>query len=330
MFLMNLDFLDGLAVGTSLAVGIAVAAALTLLPALLGFLGFGIDRLHVGRRRRPGRAGMWQRWAAFVQRRPWPLAIGGFAVLLVLALPALGMHLGSADQGNDPKGSTTRQAFDLVAQGFGPGANGPMVVVVDTSQAASSAALPRLETALRSTPGVAQVTDPVLSPSGQAAIITVTPTTGPQDHATVGLIHDLRDDVIPRAVAGSDLRVHVGGETAANIDFANAMSRRLPLFFGAVLAVSFLLLLFVFRSVLVPLKAVVMNLLSIGAAYGIMVAVFQWGRAGHLIGVTAAPIEAWAPMMLFAIVFGLSMDYEVFLLSPSKSTTTPPGTTPVR
>jgi putative drug exporter of the RND superfamily len=190
-----------------------------------------------------------------------------------------------------------------------------MVVVVDTDQAVSHGGLTRLAAALRSTPGVAQVADPVLSPSGHAAIITVTPATGPQNAATVGLIHDLRDHVIPSAVAGSDLRVHLGGETAANIDFANAMSRRLPLFFGAVLAVSFMLLLLVFRSVLVPLKAVLMNLLSIGAAYGIMVAVFQWGRAGHLIGVTAAPIEPWAPMMLFAIVFGLSMDYEVFLLS---------------
>ena len=315
MFLMGLDYLDGLAVGTSLAVGIAVAAALTLLPALLGFLRFGIDRLRVGRRRQVDRVGMWQRWAGFVQRRPWPLAIGGFALLLVLALPALYMHLGSADEGNDAKGSTTRQAFDLVAQGFGPGANGPMMVVVDTGRAGSTAALPRLEAALRSTPGVALVSDPELSSSGHAALITVTPTTGPQNTATAGLIHKLRDTVIPDAVAGSGLIVHVGGETAGNVDFANAMSRRLPLFFGGVLGVSFLLLLLVFRSVLVPLKAVLMNLLSIGAAYGVMVAVFQWGRAGHLIGVTAAPIEPWAPMMLFAIVFGLSMDYEVFLLS---------------
>jgi RND superfamily putative drug exporter len=315
MFLMGLDFLHGLAVGTSLAVATSVAAAVTLLPALLGFFGFSIDRLHVGRRHPRHRAGLWERWAGFVQRRPWPLALGGLAVLVLVALPVFSMRLGFADAGNDPKTSTTRQAFDLVGQGFGPGANGPIAVVADTSRPGSSTGLVRLADDLRSTPGVRTVGSPVLSPSGPAAVLTVTPTTGPQDRATVKLLHRLRADVIPKATAGTGLKVHVGGETAGGIDFANVMGQRLPLFLIGVLTMSFLLLLLVFRSVLMPLKAVLMNLLSIGAAFGAMVAVFQWGRGGHLIGVTGAPIESWAPMMLFAIVFGLSMDYEVFLIS---------------
>jgi RND superfamily putative drug exporter len=318
MFLMGLPYLRGLAVGTSLAVAVAVAAAVTLLPALLGFLGSNVDRWRVGRRRRASRRSLWARWAAFVQRRPWPLAVGGLAVLLLAAVPVVGMRLGSADQGNDPKGSTTRTAFDMVAQGFGPGTNGPVMVVADIAHAQSAAPLARLQAALVATPGVAQVSGPVLGPSGRVALLTVMPTSGPQDGATVSLLHRLRADVLPEATAGSGLVVHVGGETAANVDFAHVMSERLPLFFAGVLTMSFLLLLVVFRSVLVPLKAVAMNLLSIGAAYGAMVAVFQWGKGGRLIGVSGAPIEAWAPMMLFAITFGLSMDYEVFLLSSIK------------
>jgi RND superfamily putative drug exporter len=315
MFLMGLNFLHGLAVGTSVAVAIAVAAAVTLLPALLGFFGFSIDRLQVGRRHRRSRAGFWQRWAGFVQRHPWPLAVGGLALLLIMALPVFGMRLGTADAGNDPKASTTRQAFELVGRGFGAGANGPIAVVAETKAPGSANALPRLVNDLRLTPGVARVDAPILSPSGPAAVIRVTPTTGPQDKATVTLLHRLRNQVVPAATRGTGLNVHVGGETAGSIDFSNVMTSRLPLFFGGVLTVSFLLLLVVFRSILVPLKAVIMNLLSIGASFGVMVAVFQWGHGGHLIGVSGAPIESWAPMMLFAIVFGLSMDYEVFLLS---------------
>ncbi len=307
MFLMGLDYLHGLAVGTSVAVAIAVAAALTLLPALIGFIGLNIDRLHVGRRSRGRRIGLWERWAGFVQRRPWPLAATGLVLLVVMAIPLFGIRLGFADAGNDPGPSTTRQAFDLVARGFGPGANGPIVVAADMRVPGSAAGLRQLVTELRATPGVAGVTDPVTSPSGAAAVVTVTPTSGPQDAATVSLLHRIRD-LVPRSS-------HVGGETAAAIDFSHVMRRRLPLFFGGVLAISFLILLVVFRSIVVPVKAVTMNLLSIGAAFGVMVVVFQWGQGGHLLGVSGAPIEAWAPMMLFAIVFGLSMDYEVFLLS---------------
>jgi len=320
MMLMGLNFLYGLAVGTSIAVLVAVAAALTLLPALLGFLGFNVDKLSIHRKRAAGRTRIsaWTRWADFVQRHPWPIAVIGFIVLASASLPVGSLRLGSADAGNNPKGSTTKTAYDLTATGFGAGANGPMLVVADVTGSTSRTSLSAVTAALRATPGVVEVTDFRTSPSGQAAIATLIPATGPQAKATEKLVHDIRENVLPKATAGTGLEVHVGGQTASAIDFSDMIGRRLPLFIGAVLLLSFLLLLMVFRSVLVPLKAVLMNLLSIGAAYGVMVAVFQWGWFGSVVGVTGGPIEAWAPMMLFAIVFGLSMDYEVFLLSSVK------------
>jgi len=324
MMLMGLSFLYGLAVGTSLAVLVAVAAALTLLPALLGFLGFNVDKLSIHRKRTGARARIsaWTRWADFVQRHPWPIAVIGFTVLASASLPVFGLRLGSADAGNNPKGSTTKTAYDLTAAGFGAGANGPMLVVAATSgtpgASSSTAGLAAVADALRKTPGVVMVSDFHASPSGKAAIATLIPATGPQDKATEKLVHNIRENVLPSATTGTGLQVHVGGQTASAIDFSDMIGKRLPLFIGAVLLLSFLLLLMVFRSVLVPLKAVLMNLLSIGAAYGVMVAVFQWGWLGSVVGVTGGPIEAWAPMMLFAIVFGLSMDYEVFLLSSVK------------
>jgi RND superfamily putative drug exporter len=315
ILLMGLPFLHGLAVGTSLAVLVAVGAAITLLPALLGFAGKSIDRFRVGQRKADSGETLWHRWAQLVQRHPAIVAAAGFSVLLLAALPALALRLGGADASTDPPSSTTHKAHELIAQGFGPGANGPILVVADASKPRSAAALPNLVNALRAAAGVASVSDPTLNPSGTAAITTVIPSGGPQDEATEQLVHHLRDDVVPPATAGSGLTVNLGGQTASNIDFADVIGQRLPLFIGAVLTLSFLLLLVVFRSVLVPLKAVVMNLLSIGAAYGLVVAVFQWGWSADLLNVSAAPIEPWAPMMLFAIVFGLSMDYEVFLLS---------------
>jgi RND superfamily putative drug exporter len=314
MFLMGLPYLHGLAVGISIAVAIAVLAALTLMPALLGFVGNGIDRWHVGRRQRDDRETSWHRWARTVQRSPVPIAIAGLVILLALAAPAVRLRLGSADANNDPASSTTHKAYDLIAQGFGPGANGPVLVVAESTSSAFHSQLPRLIDDLRSTPGVVQVTDARLSPSGTAALATLYPSSDPQAPATSHLVHELRDHVVPNAIAGTGMRVNLGGETASSIDFADVIGRRLPIFFAAVLALSFLLLLIVFRSVLVPLKAVIMNLLSIGAAYGVIVAAFQWGWGSSLLGVSAAPIEPWVPMMLFAIVFGLSMDYEVFLL----------------
>jgi RND superfamily putative drug exporter len=318
MLLMGLPFLYGMAVGTSIAVAISVAAALSLLPALLGFIGFNIDKLSVHRKNKVRtRISIWTRWADFVQRRPIPIAIIGFLVLAAAALPVFSLRLGSADAGNNPKGSTTKTAYDLTAVGFGPGFNGRMLVVADTSKG-SAAALPGVVTALRQVPGVVMVSDFQPSPNGKAAIAMLMPATGPQDKATESLVHHLRNDVVPAAEAGTGIDVHVGGTTALGMDFSTKIGERLPIFIGAVLVLSFLLLLMVFRSVVVPLKAVLMNLLSIGAAYGVMVAVFQWGWGGSIVGVSGAPIEAWAPMMLFAIVFGLSMDYEVFLLSSVK------------
>jgi RND superfamily putative drug exporter len=318
MLLMGLSFLHGLAVGTSLAVLISVGAALTLLPALLGFIGFNIDKLSVHRKNRNrSRISNWTRWADFVQAHPKPIAAIGFIALAAFSIPVFSLRLGSADAGNNPEGSTTKTAYDLTAKGFGAGSNGPMLIVADTDSG-STAELAKVAAALRSTPGVVMASEFQPSPNGKAAIATVIPATGPQDTATEQLVHHIRDDVLPPAVAGTALSVHVGGMTASGIDFSDMIGKRLPLFIGAVLVLSFLLLLMVFRSVLVPLKAVLMNLLSIGAAYGVMVAVFQWGWFGSIVGVTGGPIEAWAPMMLFAIVFGLSMDYEVFLLSAIK------------
>jgi RND superfamily putative drug exporter len=286
-----------------------------LLPALLGFVGFTVDKFRVGRHTARGRETIWHRWARQVQRRPAVIALAGLAVLVIAAVPALQLRLGAADASNDPTSSTTHKAYDLISEGFGAGANGPVLIVADTRAPGSAAALPRLVDALRSTPDVASVSDATPNREGTAAIATLLPRSEPQDNATDHLVHDVRDRVIPQAVADSGLQVHVGGANATNIDFSNTISDRLPIFIASVLGLSFLLLLVVFRSVLVPLKAVLMNLLSIGAAYGVIVAIFQLGWGAGLLGVEKGPIEAWVPMLLFAIVFGLSMDYEVFLLS---------------
>ena len=308
MMLMRMPFLYGLALGSATSVLVAVLAALTLVPALLSIMGrrVGARAVRVAHSTRETR---WHRWARFVQRRAAISAVLGTVVLLSLSLPVLWMHLAHADAGSDAKGSTTRLAHDELARAFGPGVNGPLVLAV--TGRSSEANLQRIRTLVAHTDGVASVSEPTLSSSGNAALFTVTPTTGPQESATAALVHHLRTEF-----RDNSLLVHVGGVTASDIDFAALMGGRLPLFIGAVLVVSFILLMLVFRSVLVPLKAVVLNLLSIGAAYGLMVAVFQWGWLAGLVGVQqGAPIESWAPMMLFAIVFGLSMDYEVFLLS---------------
>jgi RND superfamily putative drug exporter len=232
----------------------------------------------------------------------------------------LGLRLGFSDQGNDPAGTTTRQAYDLLAEGFGPGFNGPLVAVAELPSGAPTGELDAVTTALRDTPGVAFASPAILNDDAAptAAMWRVVPTTSPQDEATVELVHHLRDDVVPAATAGTGLDVNVTGQVAIQIDFSDYLGARLPLFFGVVLGLSFLLLMTVFRSVLVPLKAVVMNLLSIGAAYGVLVMIFQWGWLSGPLGIEGAPIEPFMPMMLFAIVFGLSMDYEVFLLSRVK------------
>jgi RND superfamily putative drug exporter len=319
MFLMGLAFVRGMAVGASATVLMTMIASVTLLPAVLGFAGHNIDKLGLPHRKvKPGshRQTFWYRWSRVVQRRPWPAFVFGLVVLLACSIPLFSIRLGSSDAGNLPKADTTRRAYDLLSSGFGPGFNGPLILAVDLSHGGGPAVLPNVVRAVESTPGVEFVFPAVTNATGDTAVIRVFPTTSPQDAATTQLIHQLRNDTIPRVTEGTGAKVLVGGVTASFNDFADYLGKRLPWFVGAVLTLSFLLLMAVFRSVLVPLKAVVMNLLSIGAAYGVVVAVFQWGWGASLIGLgKQGPIDAWAPMMLFAIVFGLSMDYEVFLLS---------------
>jgi putative drug exporter of the RND superfamily len=323
MLLINVPAVQGLAIGIALGVLMTMLAAITLLPAVLGFVGQNIDKLGLPHKKRAEgevRESFWYRWSRFLQRRPWPVAIAGVVILVVLALPVLSMRLAFADAGNRPTSDTTRRAYDLLVEGFGPGFNGPMILAIDMPGGQRDlGTVEQLSQRLQSTPGVAFATAPRTNEAGNAAIVQVFPDSSPQSEETSNLVDRLRGDVIPPATQGTDIDVKVGGITAGATDYSNYTAERLPVFIGLVLLLSFLLLMVVFRSVLVPLKAVIMNLLSIGAAYGVIVAVFQWGWLKNLIGVAeSGPIEAWVPMMLFAIVFGLSMDYEVFLLSRMK------------
>ena len=320
MFLMGLPFVRGIALGAVVVVLLTMAASLTLLPAALGFAGHAIDRWRLPRLHRAestSRASLWFRWSRVVQRRPAWAAAAALAVLVVVAAPALSMRLGVADEGRDPTTLTTRRAYDLLARGFGPGFNGPLIVAVEVSPgAAGDRALLRLSAAIGATPGVAVALPAERNRAGDTATLTVIPTTAPQDGATERLVDRLREDSIPRALAGTGASASVGGITAVFIDLSERLTRRLPLVIGAVVGFSFLVLMAVFRSVLVPVKAAVLNLLSVGAAYGVLVAVFQWGWLKGLVGVDrTGPIESYLPPMLFAVLFGLSMDYEVFLLS---------------
>ncbi|HXY91388.1 MAG TPA: MMPL family transporter [Acidimicrobiia bacterium] len=317
LWLMKTSIMRGVSIAIAIGVLTTMLASITLLPALLGFVGRNIDKFKIGRHRHAetgDRDSGWYRWSRVIQRRPWPPLIGGLVVLLLLTLPLFSMRLGFADAGNRPTNDTTRRAYDLMSQGFGPGFNGPLLLAARMPDPKSDvAALQKLSDTLNHTPGVAFASPPLTA--GDVAILRVIPTSDPQAKATADLVTRLRDHVIPSTV-GRQVAVEVGGLTAAADDFASYTASRLPLFMGAVLLLSFLLLMLVFRSLLVPLKAVIMNLLSIGAAFGVIVAVFQWGWGAQLINVDrATPIEAWAPVFIFAIVFGLSMDYEVFLLS---------------
>jgi len=266
-----------------------------------------------------GTKGFWPKWAAFIEERPILPAVVALLFVVLVALPFFSLRLGSSDQGNDPVGTTTRQAYDLLASGFGPGFNGPLLLVTQSPGQADAQALDHLAAAVRAQPGVDRVVAPVSLPAkngNQVSLITVYPTTAPQDAATTNLIDHLRQQTIPAAVAGTGVRAYVGGNTAIFVDFARVLSSKLPLFIGLVVVLSFLLLTMVFRSIIIPLTAAAMNLLSIGAAFGVLVGVFQWGWLGSVFQVNrAGPIEAFLPVMLFAILFGLSMDYEVFLIS---------------
>jgi RND superfamily putative drug exporter len=321
LFLTGQQYFDGLAVGTMLAVMAVMAASLTLLPAMLGFSGRVIDRLHL-----PGplysptagaRRGLWWRWSRAVQRRPVLCGAAAAVILAVMAIPLLSMRLAFTDAGNDPATLTTRQAYDLVSDGFGPGFNGPLVLAAELpGGSADRAAVAAVEHRLAAVPDVADVQPPAYNPAGNVAVIVVYPASAPQDAATAALVSRLRATVLPQATAGTGVSVLVGGETAAGTDVSSYLTQRLPLVIGVVIAASFLLLMVVFRSVAIPLKAAVMNLASIGAAYGAIVAVYQWGWLAPVFTVgRPGPIDPWIPLMMFTITFGLSMDYEVFLLS---------------
>jgi RND superfamily putative drug exporter len=319
ILLMGFKFVQGLAIGGAATVLVTMLASLTLLPAVLGFVGRNIDKLHIPRLRRVERTGhqsMWYRWSRLIQRRPVITGAIGLIVLVVLSLPLFSLRLGVADAGNNPESFGSRKAYDLLSEGFGPGFNGPMILVAEINGSGDALALQSLSARLEKTPGVAAVSPPIPSPKGNAAIITVFPATAPQDEATAALVDRLRGDVIPEATQGTNLRVLVGGLTPIFADFSHQAGQRLPTLIAVVIGLSFLLLLAVFRSVVVPIKAAIMNLLSIGASYGVLVAVFQWGWLAGVVGIgRPGPIEAWVPMMLFTILFGLSMDYEIFLLS---------------
>jgi RND superfamily putative drug exporter len=319
LFIVNLPFMQGLAVGAIAAVLLVMSAALTLLPAMLGFSGRAIDRLHVpgllGGGPTDGR-GFWYRWSRMIQRHPVTAGLASLLALVLLAVPLFSMRLAFTDAGNDPASLTTRQAYDLLAQGFGPGFNGPLVLAVETPGAAAASTLTTLDARLRATPGVAFATPPQFNGDHSVAVIIAYPTTAPQAAQTATLVTTLRQRVIPPVVAGTGVKVLVGGETAGGVDASSYLSARLPWVIGGVIVLAFVLLMAVFRSVVIPLKAAVMNLLSVGAAYGVIVAVFQWGWGGSLIGIgSTGPIDPWIPLMMFTILFGLSMDYEVFLLS---------------
>ena len=319
ILLMGFSFVEGVAVGGAAAVLVTMVASVTLLPAVLGFVGGNIDRFKLKwfhRSETDHETSFWFRWSRFIQRRPWVAAIGGLLILATLSIPLFSLRLGFSDAGAGSTEKTSRRAYDLLSEGFGPGFNGPLLLAVELGEPGDLASLDPVVEALSSTEGVAFVSPLQPNEAADTAIMTVVPATSPQDVATNELVHRLRQDVIPPALEGSDTKVYVGGLTAGGLDFAEQSGDRLPVLIGVVIFLSFLLLVVVFRSILVPLKAAVMNLLSIGAAYGVIVAVFQWGWGAGLIGVeTSGPIEAWVPMMLFTILFGLSMDYEIFLLS---------------
>jgi RND superfamily putative drug exporter len=325
-FALGVDFLYGLAVASSLAVLMTMLAALTVLPALLSRFGERIGRRRVGRGAarvatadRPSAnaepSGFWARWSALIERHPWQGAIAGMAIMLVLASPALALRLGNSDAGNNPSGQTTRQAYDLLAKGFGAGFNGPLLLVASLPHANDVPVLTSIASAVRASGDVASVSAARLSPRGLTAVLNIYPQSAPQALATTELVTRLRDRTLPPLAAATGATLLVGGANATAIDFTHVLASKLPLFVGVVVLLSALLLFVVFRSLVIPLQAAVMNLLSIGGSLGVVVAIFQWGWLGGIFGVKGAPIQAFIPVLLFAIVFGLSMDYEVFLVS---------------
>ncbi|MFE2373504.1 MMPL family transporter [Streptomyces sp. NPDC059398] len=322
MLVLRLDFLNGVAVAASFTVVLTVLASVTLLPALLSFIGMrALSRRERARLAERGPqpdvpGGFAARWAAFVERHPRALGALAAAVMLVLALPTLGLHLGTSDQGNSPAGSTTRQAYDLIGKGFGPGANGPLTLVAKLDGAGDRVAMDAIPARLRTTTGVSSVSPVTYNGSGDTALVTVVPESAPQSQRTSDLVDRLRTDILPRAESGTSLAVDVGGVTASYDDFAKVIVGKLPLFVGVVIALGCLLLLLAFRSLGIPVKAAVMNVAAVASAFGVVIAVFQWGWGSELLGLgRAGPIEPFLPVIMVSVLFGLSMDYQVFLVS---------------
>ncbi len=316
----GVPMLEKMGYGSAIMVAVVMLASVTLLPAILGVVKHRVNSAKVPFVKQqpaynPDAASA--RWTARVVNKP--LRYGGVAAVIlgVLAIPVFSMHLGFADAGNDAKDSTTRKSYDLMADGYGAGTNGPLQVVLDTDgERIPEGTINEVANALENQAGVASVDAPVANEAGDIAIITVVPTTSPQDAATSDLLESIREDTLPAALDGSDVEASVTGSTALTDDVSSRLQDRMPLFLGAVIGLSFLILMLVFRSVLVPLKAALLNVLGVAAAYGVVVAVFQWGWFANLIGVhESVPIMPLAPMLMFAILFGLSMDYEVFLMS---------------
>ena len=321
MLVLRLTFLNGVAIAASVTVLITMVAAITLLPALLSLLG---KRALSRRSRRELSANggtkesqhpRWEQWSAFVAKRPIPLALAAIAVIAVLIVPYFSLHLGNADQGTDPKTSTTYKAYSLLSKGFGPGFNGPLQIVAPLTKVDDVMTLNALRTEVMKNPNVSFVAPPEVSPNQKVAVLMVFQKSSPSDIKTSDLIKELRTSTVPSVTKGTSLHAYVGGSTAIFDDFAQTLSNKLPLFIGVIVLLGCLLLLLAFRSLLIPATAAVMNLLAAGASFGVVVAIFQWGWGGSVLNVGSGPIESFLPVIMISILFGLSMDYQVFLVS---------------
>ena len=319
MLLLGISFLYGPAIAAALSVLFTMVAALTLMPAILSKIGGRVKLAGDGEAGDPDLAdresGFAARWSAFVARRPLPVAVLALAVLIALALPALHMRLATSDASTYKKDDTTRVAYDLLKEGFGPGFNAPLLLAVELPSPGDDAALQQIGDALAAQPGIAQVLPPQLNEAGDTATMIAYPETTPQDERTDEVVRQARDTTLPPIAEATGARVSIGGTTASNLDFAQTIRDKLPLFIGVVVGLSLLLLMVVFRSLLIPVKAGIFNLLSIAGAFGVVTLIFQDGHLAGLFGDATGPIEAFLPIMVFAVVFGLSMDYEVFLVS---------------